>query len=102
MNCLKADYNKIFNNDIITDLLKVLGCGVEIKSKHQTGMNSFDLEQLRWSKVILNLALFCFGIGKIGVFPVYDFIQRRFRDKNLFRVNQRRQRKIRASTFAKN
>ena len=53
LNCLKADYNKIFNNDIITDLLKVLGCGVEIKSKHQTGMNSFDLEQLRWSKVIL-------------------------------------------------
>ena len=53
LNCLKADYNKIFNNDIITDLLKVLGCGVEIKSKHQSGMNSFDLEQLRWSKVIL-------------------------------------------------
>jgi len=53
LNCLKADYNKIFNNDIITDLLKALGCGVEIKSKHQTGMNSFDLEQLRWSKVIL-------------------------------------------------
>ncbi len=53
LNCLKADYNKIFNNDIITDLLKVLGCGVEIKTKHQTGLNSFDLSQLRWSKVII-------------------------------------------------
>ncbi len=53
LNCLKADYNKIFNNDIITDLLKVLGCGVEVKSKHDKGLQSFDLEQLRWSKIIL-------------------------------------------------
>ncbi len=53
LNCLKADYNKIFHNDIITDLLKVLGCGVEIKSKHNTELNSFDLSQLRWSKIIL-------------------------------------------------
>ena len=53
LNCLKADYNKIFNSDIIIDLLKVLGCGVEVKSKHDKGLNSFDLAQLRWSKVIL-------------------------------------------------
>ncbi|MDD3395050.1 MAG: toprim domain-containing protein [Anaerotignum sp.] len=53
LNCLKADYNKIFANDIITDLLKVLGCGVEIKSKHTSDLNSFDLSQLRWSKIIL-------------------------------------------------
>lgn len=53
LNCLKADYNKIFNNDIITDLLKVLGCGVEIKSKHNSEINSFDLEQLKWSKIII-------------------------------------------------
>ncbi|WP_317856243.1 DNA gyrase/topoisomerase IV subunit B [Chakrabartyella piscis] len=53
LNCLKADYNKIFANDIITDLLKVLGCGVEIQSKHNSDLNSFDLSQLRWNKVIL-------------------------------------------------
>lgn len=53
LNCLKADYNKIFANDIITDLLKVLGCGVEIKSKHTSDLNSFDLSQLRWNKIIL-------------------------------------------------
>lgn len=53
LNCLKADYNKIFHNDIIIDLLKVLGCGVEVRSKHDKGMQSFDLSQLRWSKVIL-------------------------------------------------
>ena len=53
LNCLKADYNKIFNSDIIIDLLKVLGCGVEVKSKQEKGLNSFDLAQLRWSKVIL-------------------------------------------------
>ena len=53
LNCLKADYNKIFANSIITDLLKVLGCGVEIKSKHNSELNSFDITQLKWDKVII-------------------------------------------------
>lgn len=53
LNCLKANYEKIFRSEIIIDLLKVLGCGVEIKSKHNTDLNSFDLNQLRWSKVII-------------------------------------------------
>lgn len=53
LNCLKADYNKIFANSIITDLLKVLGCGVEIKSKHNSDLNSFDINQLKWNKVII-------------------------------------------------
>lgn len=53
LNCLKADYDRIFNSDIITDLLKVLGCGIEIKSKHNKDLNSFNIDQLRWSKIIL-------------------------------------------------
>ena len=53
LNCLKSDYEKIFKNDIIIDLLKVLGCGVEIKSKHTSEINSFDLSQLKWSKIII-------------------------------------------------
>ena len=53
LNCLKADYNKIFGSEIITDLLKVLGCGVEIKTKHTKDMNLFDLNNLRWSKIII-------------------------------------------------
>lgn len=53
LNCLKAEYNKIFKSDIIVDLLKVLGCGVEIDSKHNKDLNSFDLDNLRWSKVII-------------------------------------------------
>jgi len=53
LNCLKADYNKIFANDIITDLLRVLGCGVEIHTKHNRDLNAFDLGQLRWSKIII-------------------------------------------------
>ena len=52
LNCLKADYDKIFKNDIITDLLRVLGCGVELKTKH-TNFNAFDLQQLKWSKIII-------------------------------------------------
>ncbi len=53
LNCLKSDYEKIFKSDIITDLLKVLGCGVEIKSKHNSNINDFDLAQLRWNKIII-------------------------------------------------
>lgn len=53
LNCLKADYDKIFKNDIIVDLIKVLGCGVEIKSKHAKDMTTFDLDALKWDKVII-------------------------------------------------
>lgn len=53
LNCLKADYDKIFKSEIITDLLKVLGCGVEVASKKNKDINAFDLEQLRWNKVII-------------------------------------------------
>ncbi|MCQ2514519.1 MAG: toprim domain-containing protein [Ruminococcus sp.] len=52
LNCLKADYDKIFKSEIITDLLRVLGCGVEVKSKANKNLSSFDMEQLRWNKVI--------------------------------------------------
>lgn len=52
LNCLKSDYNKIFQNDIIVDLLKVIGCGVEIKSKHKD-LDTFDIEQLTWNKIII-------------------------------------------------
>ena len=53
LNCLKASYDRIFQSDIIVDLLKVLGCGVEIHTKHNKDLNSFDLEQLRWNKIII-------------------------------------------------
>ncbi len=53
LNCLKADYDKIFKSDIITDLLKVLGCGVQIESKHNKDLNTFDIDNLNWDKVII-------------------------------------------------
>lgn len=53
LNCLKADYDKIFKSDIIVDLLKVLGCGIEITSKHNKDLHTFDLNNLRWNKVII-------------------------------------------------
>ena len=53
LNCLKADYDKIFKNEIITDLLKVLGCGVQVKSRANKNLSSFDMANLRWEKVIL-------------------------------------------------
>lgn len=53
LNCLKADYNKIFKSEIITDLIKVLGCGVEIKSKHNKDISTFDINNFRWNKLII-------------------------------------------------
>ena len=53
LNCLKADYDKIFKSDIITDLLKVLGCGVEVKAKANKNLSNFDMNNLRWNKVII-------------------------------------------------
>jgi DNA gyrase subunit B len=53
LNCLKADYDKIFKNEIITNLLKVLGCGVELHSKHARDLSAFDLNALRWKRVII-------------------------------------------------
>jgi len=53
LNCLKADYARIFKSEIITDLIKVLGCGVEVQNKHVKDMAAFDLNNLRWNKVVI-------------------------------------------------
>ncbi|MBR3294301.1 MAG: DNA topoisomerase [Oscillospiraceae bacterium] len=53
LNCLKADFVRIFKSEVITDLMKVLGCGVEVKDKHTKDLAGFDLDNLRWSKVII-------------------------------------------------
>ena len=53
LNCLKADYNKIFGSPIITDLMKVLGCGVEIQGKKAKELSSFDISNLRWNKIVI-------------------------------------------------
>ena len=53
LNCLKADYDKIFKSEIITDLLRVLGCGVEINSKHNKNISLFDINNLRWNKIVI-------------------------------------------------
>ncbi len=53
LNCLKADYARIFKSEIITDLLRVMGCGVEVRDKHVKDLASFDLSALRWNKIII-------------------------------------------------
>ena len=55
LNCLKCEYDRIFKSDIITDLIKVIGCGVEVKSKPKSGKDlvSFNLDMLRWNKIII-------------------------------------------------
>ncbi|MCH5190291.1 MAG: DNA topoisomerase [Oscillospiraceae bacterium] len=53
LNCLKAEYPKIFKSEIITDLIKVLGCGVEVSTKANKDLSLFNMDNLRWSKVII-------------------------------------------------
>ena len=53
LNCLKADYARIFKSDIIMDLIRVLGCGVEVQNKHVKNMAAFDLNNFRWNKVVI-------------------------------------------------
>mgnify|MGYP000173629800 FL=1 len=53
LNCLKADYEVIFKSEVIVDLLKVLGCGVEIKTRHNKELSTFNMDNLRWNKIII-------------------------------------------------
>ncbi len=53
LNCLKSSYEKIFKSEIITDLLRVIGCGVEINGKVKGDIAAFDMSLLRWSKIII-------------------------------------------------
>lgn len=53
LNCLKADYGRIFKSEIITDLIKVMGCGVEVKDKHVKDLSAFSLDNLRWNKIVI-------------------------------------------------
>ena len=53
LNCLKAEYTKIFKSDIITDLIKVLGCGVEVTTKANKELSTFDINNFRWSKIVI-------------------------------------------------
>ena len=53
LNCLKAEYDKVFKSEIITDLIKVLGCGVEVKTKGKKDLSTFNLDNLRWNKIII-------------------------------------------------
>ncbi|MBQ1371943.1 MAG: DNA topoisomerase [Oscillospiraceae bacterium] len=53
LNCLKADFARIFKSEIITDLLRVIGCGVEVKEKRVKDLAEFDLQNLRWNKIVI-------------------------------------------------
>ena len=70
LNCLKADYDRIFKSDIITDLIRVLGCGVEVQTKKAKDLSSFDLANLRWNKVVKSLrAVEAHSVMKKGPLP---------------------------------
>lgn len=86
LNCLKADYNKIFKSDIITDLIKVLGCGVQLKSKANKDLDSFDIKLLRWNKVILctDADVDGFQIRTLLLTMIYRLMPRLIEDGKIF------------------
>ena len=53
LNCLKADINTILKSDIITDLIRVLGCGIDVKIKNNRNLAEFDIDKLNYNKVII-------------------------------------------------
>ena len=73
LNCLKSDYDKIFKSEIITDLIKVLGCGVEVKSKAAKDLSLFDMDNLRWSKILIctDADVDCFHIRTLILTMIY-------------------------------
>jgi DNA gyrase subunit B len=106
LNCLKSDYESIFKNEIIVDLIKVIGCGVEIQTRHNKDLSAFELAGLRWSKIIictdadvdgyqirtLILAMFyrliptLIDLGKIFIAesPLFEITQRSRKDENTY------------------
>ena len=73
LNCLKADYAKIFKSEIITDLIKVLGCGVEVTSKANKELSTFNIENFRWSKIVIctDADVDCFQIRTLILTMLY-------------------------------
>lgn len=53
LNCMKSTYSRIFESKIIVDLLRVIGCGVEIEGKVKGDLVAFDYSALRWNKIII-------------------------------------------------
>jgi len=53
INALKEDLTKIIGNEIVQDLLRVLGCGIEVESKYIDNLPKFDINKLEWGKVII-------------------------------------------------
>ncbi|MCL2168464.1 MAG: toprim domain-containing protein [Defluviitaleaceae bacterium] len=86
LNCLKADYNRIFASDIIVDLIRVLGCGVEVDSKHNKDLNTFDMEKLAWSKIIIctDADYDGFQIRTLILTMLHRLTPRLIRDKRVF------------------
>lgn len=52
LNCLKAEYSKIFKSEIITNLIKIFGCGVEVNSRNKQ-ISEFDINNFRWNKIVI-------------------------------------------------
>ncbi|MBQ7859619.1 MAG: DNA topoisomerase, partial [Faecalibacterium sp.] len=53
LNCLKVDYDRIFKSEVIVDLIKVMGCGVEMGGKKNKELATFNLDNLRFNKIVI-------------------------------------------------
>ena len=53
LNCLKESLERIMDSDIILDLIHVIGCGVEPRSKYIKDIPVFDINKLNFGKIII-------------------------------------------------
>lgn len=53
MNCLKESLENILNSEVIRNLLRIFGCGVEVKSKYINDLPKFDISKLNFGKIII-------------------------------------------------
>lgn len=53
INCVKEKMTRVLSNDIIVDIFRVLGCGIEAESKHIEDLPKFDINKLQWGKIII-------------------------------------------------
>ena len=55
LSVLKASADQIFNNQIILDIIKVLGCGCSFKNGKKKLLDDFNIDNLRYGKIILTV-----------------------------------------------
>lgn len=64
LNCYKHSEDRIFSSDVVTNLLKVIGCGVEV-GKKGSKTHTFDMDSMNVDKILIYVDFDEDGVGSI-------------------------------------